>query len=174
MAPSVLTSAFRLEITQSWPGGWTPRTRLRLTTVAVAAVPWPDDTGITPIPPSKRTRRSSACAENAASESAAAITVTFISKTSSRCGVGLHRENTCIAAVFREGDYPVVLCTALHYLPSGREHESNSFARDCGRAFRGLVKHAGSGRRHADRAWQPQDHYLRRGQRRPALRRVES
>src|SRR3954470_11114064 len=102
MEPSVLTSAFRLEMTQSWPGGWTPRTMLRLTVAAVGPGPGALDTGITPIPPSKRTRRSSACAENAASDSAAAMTVTFISRTS-QVQVGLHPANTCARSVFRPG-----------------------------------------------------------------------
>jgi hypothetical protein len=42
------------------PAGWTPRTMLRFTTSAVAPVPTPLETGITPIPPVKRESVSSA------------------------------------------------------------------------------------------------------------------
>src|SRR5215467_16162473 len=58
--PSVFTSALRAAMVQIWPGGWTPRTMLRLTTVAVAAAPWPLETGITPMPPLNLARVSSA------------------------------------------------------------------------------------------------------------------
>src|SRR5437764_277709 len=62
MRPSNVTVARRSAIVQICPGGWTPRTMLRLTTVAVAAVPCPDETGMTPIPPLNFTRVSSAAA----------------------------------------------------------------------------------------------------------------
>src|SRR5882724_2654600 len=62
--PSTFTSALRAEITQIWPGGWTPRTMLRVTTSAVAACPTPAATGRTPIPPRNFTRVSSATADS--------------------------------------------------------------------------------------------------------------
>src|SRR6185369_8794199 len=51
MRPSSVTTAARSEITHSWPGGWTPRTMLRLTVAAVGAGPGALDTGSTPMPP---------------------------------------------------------------------------------------------------------------------------
>src|SRR6266478_1982271 len=63
--PSTFTSALRAEITQIWPGGWTPRTMFRVTTSAVAACPTPAATGRTPIPPRNFTRVSSATADRA-------------------------------------------------------------------------------------------------------------
>src|SRR5258705_6542919 len=62
--PSTFTSALRAEITQIWPGGWTPRTMFRVTTSAVAACPTPAATGRTPIPPRNFTRVSSATADS--------------------------------------------------------------------------------------------------------------
>src|SRR4051812_32610482 len=65
---------------------------LRLTTVAVAAGPWPLDTGSTPMPPLNFSEApsSSAAAGNAwvraASDRAAAMAVSFMSRTSRGAG----------------------------------------------------------------------------------------
>src|SRR6267378_3594822 len=70
MLPSALTSALRSAITQSWPGGWTPRTMFRFTlsticaVASVGATATPAETGMTPIPPLNFTRESSAAAES--------------------------------------------------------------------------------------------------------------
>ncbi|MNT53110.1 hypothetical protein D3C72_1901840 [compost metagenome] len=60
ISPDALTEAANLRISQICPAGWTPRTILRLTTVAMASVPWPLETGRTPTPPLKRSVPSSA------------------------------------------------------------------------------------------------------------------
>jgi hypothetical protein len=46
MRPSTITSALKSAIAHGWPGAWTPRILFRSTTVAVAAVPSPCETGI--------------------------------------------------------------------------------------------------------------------------------
>src|SRR5260370_1512736 len=73
MRPSSFTSAFNSAMTHRW-AGCTPRTMLRVTTFAVAAVPGAFETGSTPIPPSNLTTVSSARASDNTSASETTVT----------------------------------------------------------------------------------------------------
>src|SRR6267378_8101286 len=68
MRPSSFTSAFNLAMTHE-EAGCTPRTMLRVTTVATGAIPWAFETGSTPIPPSNLTSVSSASENDSTSPS---------------------------------------------------------------------------------------------------------
>src|SRR6516164_6905650 len=67
MCPSTVTWAWKSVIAHGVLGGWTPRTMLRVTVVAVVSVPKPAETPIAPIAPSNVTNVLSATAESGVS-----------------------------------------------------------------------------------------------------------
>src|SRR5215469_13555496 len=71
MCPSTVTSAWKSAIAHGVLGGWTPRTMLRVTVVAVVPVPNPAETPIAPIAPSNVTKVSSATDGSGVSTTAA-------------------------------------------------------------------------------------------------------
>ena len=84
MCPSVLTSALRSAIAQSWPAGLTPRTTFLVTLgklPSAFAAPETFETGWTPIPPSNLTREFPESLESFATRATGRRTTTRVAST---------------------------------------------------------------------------------------------